>query len=57
MPKTAKVNSVAKDVQVVELEYGLLVLVGGLLILFYLLIAWILRSSEADRKARLSKLH
>jgi hypothetical protein len=51
-----KLSNLGKDMQILEAEWYLFVLVAGVLMAFYLMIVWVLRSSDAERKSRLSKL-
>ena len=56
-PKRSSVGAeISHDIAIFEAEWYLFLLVGGVLLLFYLIIAWVLRSSDNERKERLNKL-
>ena len=49
-------STTAKEVQTVVHDYTLFYIVALVLLVFYIAIVWVLRSSEVDRKTRLNKV-
>lgn len=56
MAKDTSTTKVHNDDDSIPMDYTLFYVVGTFLVIFYLVIMWILSSSESDRKKNLKKI-